>query len=218
MAGPPEHIEPDDLWRQITTMPRPGRTVPFPRKNPETGEPVGDVHIWVLTQREQMECAAAAETCARERLKTAPKGSETSRGYIDIYENEASCQVLYRACRRAKNHNIPFFPSIEAVRGLLGDEVGVLVSSYLTIKSELGPIVDEMSEEEVDAWCRRLAEGGSRTPLDLHSLDALKTLAISLARRLYPFLTGTGSPGSPHESDTSQASPDQPSTTQGSAE
>ena len=46
--GPPPNIQPQDLWDQITTMPRPYRIAPFPRKNAK-GEPIGEIAFVVLT-------------------------------------------------------------------------------------------------------------------------------------------------------------------------
>lgn len=207
MSGPPADIPPDALWMQITAMPRPTRLVDFPRKDPITGEPMATLVMQVLTQEEWMSCAADAEKFTRELLKNAPKNDEARRGYDSVYDNAASLEILFRACRREKDPKIHFFPSVSAIRkALSADEVGVLMRHYLTAQLELGPIIARLDEKEVDAWVERLAEGGSSVPLDLLSLDELKTLALTLALRLHSSSTAISSPGSPPAESTSSES------------
>lgn len=199
--------DPKDLWGEITAVPRPSRDVAFPRKFPDGNE--RKLAIRVLTQEEQMVCAAAAEDFARKTIlrdkgAAIPKGDEARQGYDDIYKNAAAIEVLYRACRKVDDHTKPAFPSPTQMRAELSvDEVGVLFDHYLSTQAELGPIVARMSKEEVDAFVDRLMASGDRFPLDLLSPDLLKTLLLSMASRLHSLLTVTSSPGSRPESDSS---------------
>ena len=167
------------------------------------------IAIRVLTQEEQMVCAAAAEdfarkTILRDKNAAIPKGDEARQGYDDIYKNAAAIEVLFRACRKVEDHKAPTFPSPNLLRSELSvDEVGVLFDHYLTTQAELGPIVARMSKEEVDAFVERLMASGDRFPLDLLSPGVLKTLLVSMASRLHSLLTASSSPGSQHESDSS---------------
>lgn len=189
-------MQPVDLWVQITQLPRPSRTVPFPRKDPATGASFGEVAIWVLTQEEMMLCASSAEKTARLFLKEHGK-EQNSRGYEDVYNNASAQELLFRACRQVAELNKPFFPTPEAIRRTLSlDEVGVLMDHYFTVQHELGPIIASMSSTEMDAWIKRLGEGGSKVPLDLLTREQLKDLTFSLACRLYKSPTDTTSPGS----------------------
>ncbi len=202
MSNTPETIGPSELWIKMMEMPRPSRAVDLPRLD-KKGEPIGQVAIVVLSQEEQMICSAAAEKTAREVLKETPKESDAKRGYEDIYNNSAAVEILYRACRCVDDIKKPAFPSPKEMRRVFSiDEVGVLFSHYLTVQAELGPIVGHMEKDEIDSWCRRLAEGGSRFPLDLCSLDVVRNLAFSLACRLAPFLTDTSSVGPQPETIT----------------
>lgn len=199
--------DPKDLWGEITAVPRPSRDVAFPRKFPDGKDRM--VAIQVLTQEEQMVCAAAAEdfarkTILRDKNAAIPKGDEARQGYDDIYKNEGAIQVLFRACRRIEDHKMPAFPSPGQMRTEFSvDEVAVLFDHYLTTQAELGPVVARMSKEEVDAFVERLMASGDRFPLDLLSPGLLKTLLVSMASRLHSLLTASSSPGSPRESDSS---------------
>lgn len=192
-----------DIWGEITAVPRPSREVDFPRKFPD-GK-TRRIAIQVLTQEEQMVCAAAAEDFARKTLSrdkgSIPRADEAHQGYDDLYKNAAAIEVLFRACRRAGDLKMPAFPSpAEMRREFSSDEVGVLVSHYHTTQSELGPIVARMSKEEIDSFVDRLMASGDRFPLDLLSAEVLKNLLVSTASRLHSLLTANSSDGSQPES------------------
>lgn len=202
---------PSALWLAITAMPRPSRVVDFPRTD-ITGKPVGEVRLRVLTQEEQMLSSAEAERFAKKAIKELPKSDEAKRGYDDLYNNAAAVEILFLACRQKDAIDRPFFPSPSALRkALTADEVGALMIHYYTAQSELGPIIARMSQEEMDAWVKRLGEGGSRFPLDLLSWEQLKELTFSLATRLHKLTTGTTSAGSPPNEDLSPPPPPDPS-------
>ena len=185
-------------------MPRPSRVVDFPR-NGADGKPMGELRVRVLTQEEQMLCSAEAERFTKKAIKDLPKGDEAQIGYQNTYNNAAAVEVLFHACRKKDDPELPFFPSRDVLRKFLTpDEVGVLMMHYYTAQAEMGPIVAHMSEEEMEAWIARLGEGGSRFPLDLLSSEALKELAYSLACRMHSFAMATSLPGSqPDEPPTS---------------
>jgi len=200
-----------DYWIAIQQVPRPFRVVDFPRPDPATGKPIAQMAVWVLTQEEQMLSAAAAEQFARRLMKEVPKSDDARRGYDDLYNNAAAIEILFRACRRKDELDKPFFPAPELIRRTLTiDEVSVLMTHYLTAQAEMGPIVAHLSQEEMDALIKRLAEGGSRFPLDLLSSEALKTLAFSMACRLHSFSTVTSSVGLPPDEVTSNESSPSP--------
>lgn len=202
-------ISPKDLWAQITAMPRPSQVVDFPR-NGTNGKPLGEVRLRVLTQEEQMLCAAEAERYTKKAIKDLPKGEEAQLGYQSVYQNAAAVEVLFHAARQVDDHEKSFFPSRQHLREYLtADEVGVLMVQYYTVQSKLGPIVSTMTETEVDAWIFRLGEGGSAYPLDFLSWDMLKTLAFSTACLLHKSRTGSISAGTPPENTETSESSDQ---------
>lgn len=203
MAGPPTNIEPSKLWAALQQAPRPFRVIDFPRQGP-TGEPVGQVAIWVLTQEELMIASAEAEKFAREKLKAVDSINRESFGYDNLYAHEASIQILYRACRDVDDpERRSAFPSPGHIRQhMTSIEVGTLFAHYLTVQAELGPLAATLSDEEIDAWITRIAEGGSAYPFDLLPSELQRTLVLTMARRLRSSSTGTSSAGSP-PSDTS---------------
>lgn len=198
--GPPPDISPSELWAAITSTPVPHRVVDFPRKDPITGQPIGTLAIIVLKQQESMACVSAADAFAKRNIKELAKKDEENRGYHDLFNNEAAIQILVRACRDSKRIDQQVFKSATDLRSqLTDDEVAVLFKLYMQVRAELGPIVAEMSPEEMDAWIERLAIGGGTFPLAQLSQDALEVLAIFMARRIQSLQTDKSSPGSPPE-------------------
>lgn len=209
---PPKDVEPSVLFAKLTATPRPYRVVDLPRKNHETGEPVSQVAMVVLTQEEMINAASEAEKLARKKLgEGLPKKEEYSLGYDDVYQNIAACEVLFRACRSVEDITKKAFKTPhEIMQSLSNDEIAVLHHHYLTVKYELGPIVAEMSVEEMETWIRVLGEGGSTFPLDTLSWGVLRTLVVSMAKRLHPSLTDKSSAGSPPDESTPPSDNDEP--------
>ncbi len=201
MAGPPTNTEPSALFCALQSMPRPYRLVDYPRTGAD-GKPIGQVAMWVLTQEEQMICSTEAERFAREKLKASDINRE-SFGYDAVYSNEACVQILFRACRDVNDiEGKTAFPTPGHIRQTLSAaECGALFAHYLTIQSELGPLASSLTEDEMEAWIARIAEGGSAFPFDLLPSDLQKILVLSMARRLHASSTGTSSAGS-QPSDT----------------
>ena len=192
-----------DLWALLCELPRPHKIVEHPRKLAD-GSPV-ELVMWPMSQEEQLAASASAEAFTRRLLKDAqPKSDEARRGYDDIYQSEAAVQVLFRSCRRKDNFNLPFFPSLEAIRSMSTDEVSVMFMMYLTVQADVGPIVARMDKEEMDAFISRLIESGNKFPLDSISPALLKDLVISLVSRLSTYLTATSLPGSQPESGATE--------------
>jgi hypothetical protein len=201
---PPKNLTGAELFAALTQAPRPFRIVDFPRKDPITGEPLGRVALWVLTQVERISAAAAAEKRVRDLLGTA---GDYSQGAADVYENAAAAEILALACRDADDVTKPLFPSAMHVRSVLTvDEVAVLLRMYAEAQTELGPIVSEMSEADVERWIAKLMEAGTAVPLASLVPGALATLALCLARRCSRSPMGSSSPGTPSGAGTRNTS------------
>ena len=217
--GPPTNIDPSDLWAQITTLPRAHRVVPFPRDN-QDGVPVGNVSICVLTGDEVQIANFSAEKYMRDQAKKqfgeVPKKDEQSDLFRDLYSSRATREILFRATKKA-DQCVPdtrgvciephetmqaFFPTMEAIGKLSTDEQAVLMRHYMQTQAEVGPIVSNMSQAEMDAWIEVLAEGGSRAPLGMLSLDQVNELLMYMAEQLYALRTDSSSPGTPPEGGT----------------
>lgn len=193
-----EKLEPSELWRALTALPRPTRAMPLPIYKPGTEEPIGEVQVWPLTQEEQMAANAAADKFTKELLKDPQKKDEANLGYHHTYTNEVAVQVLFRACRDKDDTKRPAFPSPNLMRQKFStDQIGVMFHSFCTIQSELGPIRAHLTQEETEALIIRLAEGGSAFPFDSCSWEQQRTLVLSMASQLLSCWTVMSSAGLP---------------------
>lgn len=186
-ALPNKDITPKDLWNQVTKLPRAHRVVDFPRKDKDGNHP--KVAIWVLSQNETIECTAATENFVRKFYKdqcgVLPNKDDMSGGYSTIFENRASMEILFMCCRDPQDLNKSFFQTVNAVGNFTNDEIAVLMQHYLIIKSQLGPIIAELSQVEMDAWISRLTIGGeAANPLGSLSLGQLSSLLMYMASQL----------------------------------
>lgn len=200
MSGPPKDIEPSQLWLKLSSTERPFKLVDFPRLNAE-GEAVGQMAVRVLTQEEQMISTVAAEDFCRKYLKDAKKDE---LGYSRLFSDAYCVEVLYRACRDADDPQRPSFPSPKSIREQLSiDECGKLFEHYLTVSLEFGPLVSQMSDDEMEAWIDKLAEGGSAFLFDTLSSDLQRVVLMHMAYQLRPSRTDNSSVGElPEESSS----------------
>jgi hypothetical protein len=191
-------VKASELWAALVEQPQPHRIVDFPRLDPVTGEPIGKLAIRVLTGIELAASTAEADKFAKKLLKDSQRKDEENKGYDDIYTNAASVELLYRACRDPKNLDRPAFPTPDDMRKRLTmDEIATLVNAYLQVQSEMGPIISHMTEDEMDAWVRRITEAGeSIAPLFLLSSEMKNDLLKHLAFLLYGYRTASSSSGS----------------------
>ncbi len=196
-----EAIPPSAVWVALTAVPRPTRTIPIPRLDPETGESVGEIVMWPLKQEELMAANAEADRWAKQILRDPQKREEANLGYQSIFSNEVSIQILFRACRDATgapDFKRPAFPSPAHIRAeFTTDETGVLFNNYCTVQSELGPIIAYLEDGEYEALVLRLVEGGSAFPFDSLSWEAQRALVRFLVSRLTSCWTAMFSAGLP---------------------
>jgi hypothetical protein len=59
-----------------------------------------------------------------------------------------------------------------------------LLSAYAIFRRESGPIISDITPEEMDAWVELLAKGASRAPLVRCSSEALTDLILYLVSKL----------------------------------
>jgi hypothetical protein len=188
--GPPKGVEASELWSRLATRERPSTLIDFPGK-----ESPGQVAIRVLTVTELQQCRTNAEKEAKKLL-----GGETRAGdigYEDVYRNEFVVQVVCLACRQVDDGGkFPAFPSPKHARDrLTEDDFAILWEAYGAWRRESGPILSEMTEPELEAWIRKLQEGGSRVPLATLSSAALQDAILLLIARLPTSPTDSGSAG-----------------------
>lgn len=185
-----------DIWAEIVGVPKPHRIVPFPRTNPKTKLPFCDVAIVMLTAEQSAIIKGSAEKKATKMLKET--GSVATRGYDELYKDFCAVGVLFNSVRKASDISEHFFPSDSAILSALTvDEIAVLLNHYYLVSAELGPIIGEMSQEEMDAYVKRMQESGSQSKFFLSgfSLVALTDLILHLVSLLPLSPTDRSSPG-----------------------
>jgi hypothetical protein len=207
--GPPTGIDASELFARLTTMPRPHTVVPFPRKVKDGEAPMPDVAIFVLTESELMRARVAASQYAAALFAKTPnlvKDGET--GYEIVRQQEQVIELLVIACRDPKNLKFPAFPNAELARKYVtSDEWAVLLRAYTDWQLESGPIMGDLTVQEMDDWLDRLEEGAASVPLSVLSSGALEQLLKRSVSRLRKSRAASGSPGSEPVELSSGASP-----------
>jgi hypothetical protein len=192
MALPPTDVSASELFRKLQQAPRPSEVVDFPRKDGE-GKAIAQVRIQVLTQEQHDE--------ARERALhylTKKRGISREDLSTELMRQEmadaAAKEVLALACLTVEplpntdppryGRQFPDGPSIG--KTMTADEIGVMFTQYEIVQNRFGPYEGNInSEEELDAWIKRLAEGAGASFLAQLGLLELVGLTMSLARRSY---------------------------------
>jgi len=196
MAGPPKDKHPSVLWQKLLERPLPSVVVPYPVRKGEQSP--GNVRIRLLSESEMMRVRANSELTAKEMLQG--KSAVGDLGYEEIYRNESIIELLAIACRDVDMPELPVFPSAMHARAqLITDQFAVLATLYNELRRTAGPIVSDMTDEEMEAWIKVLTEGAEVGPLAFAQLssEAKTDLILRLAARLRTSPTGNGSAGSP---------------------
>lgn len=210
MSGPPKDQPPSELFRKLTEIPRPTTEIDFPVKGTD-GKSIGRCKLWILKESELHVARAQADMAAREIMgQGAPKGTETSWGYEDIYRNELAVQLVTMSCRTAEDPRRPvFWRAKDARQNCTTDELTVLANAYNEFRVQAGPLLTEMSPDDMEAWLKRLQEGAASTsPLFSWDGAMLRQFIRFLISKIQTSSTDSGSAGSP-QNDTSVADVDQ---------
>lgn len=203
--GPPEDVPSSELAATLQTLPFPHKLVDYPRHIPGTDKPIGKIAIVPATMRDKINAQAAAHIFTEEVLKD-PKKAEvtedrTALGYVSVFKNAVSIELLFRTCRVHDKLAEPAFPGTRWMRKFLtDDEVGVLTAKWLRVQMEIGPIISLMTDAECDLWIEKLIEGGSSDPLGGLASDAKTDLIMRLAWHLRNSRTDSSSSGEQPES------------------
>jgi len=177
----------DDIWAMIVGSEKPHMLVPFPR-NDKDGEPLCELAMVVITAEESAIITAEAEKKVRKILKdNVAQNTEARRGYDDLYNSCVAEGLLFTCCKSKDNLKKSFFPSKDSILKVLNvDEMSILLNHYYTVQMELGPVIANLSEDEMLAWQERIIESGKENSIILNccSAEVLKTLIIFLADQL----------------------------------
>jgi len=206
--GPPRDRTPQELWAAMAKAPRPRTLVDNPRKG-EDGAPIGSIAIEVLTVRALMSAQSAAEEYAQKLLVRAPKYQADGLGYAGIFNNAMTCEILARACKSPTAPILFFGPdeqqAVANVRAWFSpSEAAVLFNAYCDLQHTSGPLMNAMTDDDVEAWVDVLGEGARRDPLHALSSEQKNDLVMRLVSLLRMSRTVTSSAGSrPDESEKS---------------
>jgi hypothetical protein len=159
---------------------RPNRVIPFPG---ERGEKLPGVMLWCLSKGELGRIRIATirylqETC---KLTEVHLANDTS-----LAEEEFKTQLLFEACRDAKEPKRRWFRSDNAVRDFLEpDECEALFQAYLDFVDERSPLKKIRSDAELDKIVSALGKDATaRTLLNSYDSVSLRSIARELAIRL----------------------------------
>lgn len=195
MAGPPNDVAPADLWIKLTERPRPTCDFQMPGADKD-GQPLPFCKLWIMTEHELHLARAQADLYAKKVLLGENKVGDL--GYADIYRNELFVQLVAAAARNPNNIIFPVFNSPKHAREkLTSDELTAFAEAYNIFRRHSGPLISDMTKDEMDAWIDVLMKGGSAVPLarlEFHAVTALLEHSVSLLRNS---LTDNGSAGSP---------------------
>jgi hypothetical protein len=194
MSLPPKDVDAKDLFLKLSE-PKPGEEFDFPRKN-AAGKPVARLRIQVLSMKEHEHARIEAhrKLKAKYLLKEEDMNGITMR---EVHGDAVAREVLAAACRRTD----PFEGSEHSERGityprafrdaeqindeLTSNEILTLFHAYLLVQEKYAPFeASAETADEVNAWIRRLEEGGADLPLLSLSLPQLVRLTSSLGARI----------------------------------
>lgn len=187
---PPKDVPPSELFLKLLETP-PSEVVDFPRKTAE-GVPIGKLRIRALGQEHHDQARIDGHRAMKARgLDAEDLRSETIK---EVTADTVARELLAIACLQETGLEGPdgspmyarIFRNAEDLKKLRPDELSVLFNGYLLVQAKYGPYERTMGDDaELNAWIKRLVEGGSEFPLLRKGYPALVQLAFSLAVRAY---------------------------------
>ena len=232
---PPKDVEPTEFFLKLMERPRPSEVIDFPRQE-EDGSAIAQIRVQVLTTTEQKRGAKAALERCKTEMQLSKDDMSMSVVEEGLYGQTVAAELLAMACVGVEGHETEdgktLYPFLFANGKMVEDavppgELGALFAAYTLIQKKFGPSAEDIvTEAELNAWIRRIIEGGSAVPLafkDSGQLVDLLTLLISrvfvfshilesllpklpptLASRLKTWAIGTGYWSLPDEATTSE--------------
>lgn len=188
--GPDKSIPPSELFLKLLETPRPTELVDYPRKD-ENGNPIGKLRIQVLAQEDH----DRARIAAHRTMKEQGLDNEDLKGNAvqEVLGDTVARELLAMACLTETGpddgNGRPMYGRIfqdaKDLKKIRSDEIAVLFQSYMATQAKYGPYESIVGDEaELNAWVKRLVEGGSGFPLLRLPLPALLELTSLLAQRI----------------------------------
>ena len=197
MSGqvPAKEIKPSELFLKLTEAPFPSESdLDFPRRGPD-GESLFKFRIRVLAQSDHDRARMAAHDSISKRGYT-PEQMQ-SQAIREVIGDAVAKELLAMACLENDSHisdpngnpkYARIFASAKDLGQLAADEISVLFNMYLLVQRKYGPLE---TSADVDAWVKRLVEGGSGFPLlqlDSQTLASVTFTSMVKMHSLFTFL------------------------------
>ena len=169
--------------------PRPSEVIDFPRLGAD-GKPIDQIRIQTLTSEDQDKARAMAHAEMKRRGFSAEDIG--SYGIREVYSDAVAKELIAMACLTADGTDfgdgVPKYGRIfrdgSQVSKLAADEILTLFNAWQLLQAKYGPL-ETLDPGEVEAWIKRLVEGGSGFPLLSLPLPDLVELTSLLAARIY---------------------------------
>lgn len=208
----PSKNTPSQLVQHLISRGRlPHAVVDYPRFD-EAGVPVVQVHIRLLTLKEQDLALANARAYVNRLTRVQAEGEARAE---ELEHNARIAEILAIACREPDDPSKPFFAYgvVDTREHCTAEELGILANVYATLASER-LYLNQMNETEMNAILKAVAEGALSYPFSFCSREQLEILLGFAARSLDAmgaFSTGQN-PTSSSTSDLSRLSTRRPRT------
>jgi len=178
----PRKVPPSQIVQRLIARGRlPHAVVDYPRFD-EAGIPLVKVHVRLLTVGEQDVALANARVYVRRLI--GEKNEEASRAE-ELEHNARIAEILAIACREPDDPSKPFFAHsvIDVREHCTAEELGILANVYASLASER-LYLNRLTDEEMHAMLRAVAEGALSYPFSFCSREALEILLGFAARSL----------------------------------
>lgn len=202
MAGPPADVAPSELYLRLLERPRPGDTVPFAGLDLPGAR--GKLRIEVLAKEQHDRARLVAQNQVKKNaqryglppLSSADLNEEAVKGVV---ADLAACEVLAMACKGTEpiggsadaedakvRYPLVFGDGEQVGKTLSADEVAYLFAAYTLVQHKFGPHEALVtSEDEINAWVRRLTLGAADYPFLRLSSPQWVELLTAFAGRLW---------------------------------
>lgn len=151
-----------NLWQLLTSNERPIEIIEYPRY--QNGKSIGNIALRTLTQEDilRIQEASIKEFNRRVKTKEIDVSPESVRGR-QLQENIYALHYVFEATRDADNIKLPAFPTVEHLsKEVHPDELAVLTLNIARHQKELGPVINDMTEDEMNDWITKIQQAAER--------------------------------------------------------
>lgn len=195
MAFPPNEVTSTDLFLKLSASTRPSEVVDFPRRDPYTRLPIGQIRMQVLNLAEYDEARIKAQYWIVDK-KRIDKAHIEGQAMKEVIGDRIAKELISMACLSVEpikgteetgfSRYLRHFHTADEVDVLMADELEALWMTLQMLQRKYGPYEGNLENaEQATAWMKRLVEGGSALPLGQLGWHLLVELTMLLAERAY---------------------------------